>query len=158
MKPSKLDVCRATLLKGSTFVHLDPSTMGTLVPYRLRFQSQVVLQFGLDMPVPIPDMKLDQAGISGTLSFKGVPFSCFVPGLLYSQQQEKTVVGLRGISHKLCLPKWQPRKLARQLVWQNTRVPLSVTKSVLPHKGRMPKRLHGQVTYAWSSNASYWLP
>ena len=79
MKPSKLDVCRATLLKGSTFVHLDPSTLGTLVPYRLKFQSQVVLQFGYDMPVPIPDMKLDQAGISGTLSFKGIPFSCFVP-------------------------------------------------------------------------------
>ena len=79
MKPSKLDVCRATLLKGSTFVHLDPSTLGTLIPYTFKFQSQVVLQFGYDMPVPIPDMKLDQAGISGTLSFKGVPFSCFVP-------------------------------------------------------------------------------
>ena len=79
MKPSKPEVCRALLNKGSVFVHLDPSTLGTLIPYRLKFQSQVVLQFGLDMPVPIPDMKLDQAGISGTLSFKGVPFSCFVP-------------------------------------------------------------------------------
>jgi len=79
MKPSKPEVCRALLNKGSVFVHLDPSTLGTLIPYRLKFQSQVVLQFGLDMPVPIPDMKIDQAGISGTLSFKGVPFSCFVP-------------------------------------------------------------------------------
>lgn len=31
------------------------------------------------MPVPIPDLRVDEEGIFGTLSFKGVPFSCFVP-------------------------------------------------------------------------------
>jgi stringent starvation protein B len=50
-----------------------------LVPARLRHQAQVVLQVGLDMPVPIPDLRVDEEGIFGTLSFKGVPFSCFVP-------------------------------------------------------------------------------
>jgi stringent starvation protein B len=45
----------------------------------LRSQAQVVLQVGLDMPVPIPDLRVDEEGIFGTLSFKGVPFSCFVP-------------------------------------------------------------------------------
>ncbi|MDB4976398.1 MAG: Stringent starvation protein [Myxococcaceae bacterium] len=39
----------------------------------------MVLQVGLDMPVPIPDLRVDEEGIFGTLSFKGVPFSCFVP-------------------------------------------------------------------------------
>ena len=39
----------------------------------------MVLQVGLDMPVPIPDLRVDEEGIFGTLSFKGIPFTCFVP-------------------------------------------------------------------------------
>lgn len=39
----------------------------------------MVLQVGLDMPVPIPDLRVDEEGVFGTLSFKGVPFTCFVP-------------------------------------------------------------------------------
>ena len=31
------------------------------------------------MPVPIPDLRVDEEGVFGTLSFKGVPFTCFVP-------------------------------------------------------------------------------
>jgi stringent starvation protein B len=77
--PAKKDVARALLLRGSVFVHLDPRRPGVLVPARLRHQAQVVLQVGLDMPVPIPDLRVDEEGIFGTLSFKGVPFSCFVP-------------------------------------------------------------------------------
>jgi stringent starvation protein B len=61
------------------FVHLDPRRPGVLVPARLRSQAQVVLQVGLDMPVPIPDLRVDEEGIFGTLSFKGIPFTCFVP-------------------------------------------------------------------------------
>ncbi|MEY4513311.1 MAG: hypothetical protein RLZZ450_5433 [Pseudomonadota bacterium] len=77
--PAKKDVARALLLRGSVFVHLDPRRSGVLVPARLRYQAQVVLQVGLDMPVPIPDLRVDEEGIFGTLSFKGIPFSCFVP-------------------------------------------------------------------------------
>ncbi len=60
-------------------MHLDPRQAGVLVPTRLRLQAQVVLQVGLDMPVPIPDLRIDEEGVYGTLSFKGVPFTCFVP-------------------------------------------------------------------------------
>ena len=77
--PAKKDVARALLLRGSVFVHLDPRQPGVLVPARLRLQPQVVLQVGLDMPVPIPDLRIDEEGVYGTLSFKGVPFTCFVP-------------------------------------------------------------------------------
>ena len=77
--PAKKDVARALLLRGSVFVHLDPRRAGVLVPTRLRLQAQVVLQVGLDMPVPIPDLRVDDEGVYGTLSFKGVPFTCFVP-------------------------------------------------------------------------------
>lgn len=77
--PAKKDVARALLLRGSVFVHLDPRRPGVLVPARLRSQAQVVLQVGLDMPVPIPDLRVDEEGMFGTLSFKGIPFTCFVP-------------------------------------------------------------------------------
>jgi stringent starvation protein B len=77
--PAKKDVARALLLRGSVFIHLDPRQPGVLVPARLRAQAQVVLQVGLDMPVPIPDLRVDEEGVFGTLSFKGVPFTCFVP-------------------------------------------------------------------------------
>jgi stringent starvation protein B len=77
--PAKKDVSRALLLRGSVFIHLDPRKSGVLVPARLRSQAQVVLQIGLDMPVPIPDLRVDEEGVFGTLSFKGVPFTCFVP-------------------------------------------------------------------------------
>ena len=56
--PAKKDVARALLLRGSVFIHLDPRKASVLVPARLRLQPQVVLQVGLDMPVPIPDLRV----------------------------------------------------------------------------------------------------
>lgn len=79
MKVSKKEVTSALLCKGKVFVHLDPRKLGVVLPPNLRLQPQVVLQIGWDMPVPIPDLSLDEEGIYGTLSFKGVPFTCFLP-------------------------------------------------------------------------------
>ena len=49
------------------------------VPGWLRGQPQVVLQIGLDLPIPIPDLRVDDGGIQGTLSFNRSPFTCHVP-------------------------------------------------------------------------------
>jgi hypothetical protein len=38
-----------------------------------------VLSYGLDMPVPIPDLEVTDSGISATLSFSREPFKTFVP-------------------------------------------------------------------------------
>jgi stringent starvation protein B len=76
----KLAVAQAILLRGSVFVHIDPSATEELhVPPHLYKASQITLQFGFNMPIPIPDLYLGDTGISGTLSFKGTPFECFVP-------------------------------------------------------------------------------
>jgi hypothetical protein len=78
----KLAVMKALLLRGrSAFMHFDPAVLGTqtIVPARLRLQPQVVFQIGLDMPVPIPDLNIDDWGFRGTLSFAGKPFTCAVP-------------------------------------------------------------------------------
>jgi len=49
------------------------------VPRWLRDQPQLILQIGLDMPIPIPDLRVDDRGMFGTLSFNRSPFSCTVP-------------------------------------------------------------------------------
>ena len=61
------------------YLHLDPRRFGVVVPRWLRTRPQLVLQVGLDMPVPIPDLKVDDQGISGTLSFNRSPFHISVP-------------------------------------------------------------------------------
>lgn len=39
----------------------------------------MILQFGYDMMIPIPDLRLDDAGIYGTLSFDRESFHVTVP-------------------------------------------------------------------------------
>jgi hypothetical protein len=77
--PNKKDVARALLLQGSLFVHLDPRREDVIVPAWFKDRAQLVLQVGLDMPVPIPDLRVDDAGVYGTLSFNREAFTCVVP-------------------------------------------------------------------------------
>lgn len=77
--PPKKDVARGLLLRGTVFVHLDPRGDGVVVPPWLREQAQLVLQVGLDMPIPIVDLRVDDEGLFGTLSFNRSPFTCVVP-------------------------------------------------------------------------------
>ncbi len=60
-------------------MHLDPRVAGVVVPPWHCDQAQLVLQLGLQMPIPIPDLRIDQSGLSGTLSFNRSPFYCQVP-------------------------------------------------------------------------------
>ncbi|MCA9578812.1 MAG: hypothetical protein KC668_25455, partial [Myxococcales bacterium] len=76
--PDKREVARSLLLRGSMFVHLDPRVEGVVVPPWLRKQPQLVLQLGLDMVVPIVDLRIDKDGVYGTLSFNRSPFTCIV--------------------------------------------------------------------------------
>lgn len=77
--PPKKDVARALLLRGSVFVYLDPRRDDVAVPAWLADQPQLVLQVGLDLPIPIPDLRVDDAGVYGTLSFNRAPFTVVVP-------------------------------------------------------------------------------
>jgi hypothetical protein len=79
MLPPKKDVARGLLLRGTVFLHLDPRVEGAVVPQWHRAEPQLVLQVGLDMPVPIPDLRIDDEGVYGTLSFNRSPFTCAVP-------------------------------------------------------------------------------
>lgn len=77
--PPKKDVAIALLEGPSVFVHLDPRRPGVVVPKWFIGQPQLVLQVGLNMAIPIPDLKVDDDGVSCTLSFSRTPFWCSIP-------------------------------------------------------------------------------
>lgn len=77
--PKKCDVANKLLSKGSLLIHLDPRVNDVVVPPWMRHQAKLVLQVGLDMPIPILDLRVDENGIFGTLSFSRTPFACNVP-------------------------------------------------------------------------------
>lgn len=77
--PPKKEVALALLERSSVHLHLDPRVDGVIVPPWFKKQAQLVLQIGLNMPVPIPDLRLDDDGMSCTLSFNRSPFHCMVP-------------------------------------------------------------------------------
>jgi stringent starvation protein B len=77
--PPKKEVGLALLERSSVYVHLDPRRDAVVVPAWFKKQPQLVLQVGMNMPVPIPDLRLDEDGMSCTLSFNRAPFFCVVP-------------------------------------------------------------------------------
>jgi stringent starvation protein B len=77
--PPKKDVALALLESSTVFLHLDPRVEEVKVPPWFKRQPQLVLQIGLNMPVPIHDLNLDDAGVSCTLSFNRMPHFCHVP-------------------------------------------------------------------------------
>lgn len=77
--PPKKDVAMALLKGPSLYVHLDPRVDDAVVPKWFKKQHQLVLQVGLNMAVPIPDLEVGDDGIVATLSFNRSPFWCFMP-------------------------------------------------------------------------------
>ncbi len=77
--PPKKDVALALLEQASMYIHLDPRAEAVQVPAWFKKQPQLVLQVGLNMAVPIPDLNVDERGLSCTLSFNRAPFFCMIP-------------------------------------------------------------------------------
>ena len=77
--PPKKDVVLALLEESDVFVHLDPRNDGVRVPSWFKKQAHLVLQIGLNMPVPIRDLEVDEEALSCTLSFNRSPFFCHIP-------------------------------------------------------------------------------
>jgi stringent starvation protein B len=77
--PRKKDVAIALLEQATVFVHIDPRPAEVHVPAWFKRQPQLVLQIGLNMPVPIPDLDVSDHGLSCTLSFNRSPFHCRIP-------------------------------------------------------------------------------
>jgi len=78
-RPSKHEAFLALLQEGWTSLHLDARRPGVIVPPHLRGEPHLVLQYGHDLPIPIPDLEVDEHGVRATLSFSKNPQRTFVP-------------------------------------------------------------------------------
>ena len=77
--PAKKDVALAFLERSSVYVHLDPRPASVIVPPRFKTQPKLILQVGLNMALPILNLRVDDEGMGCTLSFDRKPFFCVVP-------------------------------------------------------------------------------
>jgi stringent starvation protein B len=78
-RPSKQDAFLALLREGWTSLHLDARRPGVIVPTHLRGEAHLVLQYGHDLPISIPDLEIDDYGVRATLSFSRLPQLTVVP-------------------------------------------------------------------------------
>lgn len=78
-RPSKHDAFLALLREGWTSLHLDARRAGVTVPIHLKGEGHLVLQYGNDLPIPIPDLQVDDFGVTATLSFARSPHQTVVP-------------------------------------------------------------------------------
>src|SRR5262249_42698250 len=72
-RPSKQDAFLALLREGWTSLHLDARRPGVIVPAHLRAEAHLVLQYGHDLPIPIPDLEVDAYGVRATVPFSRTP-------------------------------------------------------------------------------------
>jgi stringent starvation protein B len=77
--PPKKEVALALLERSNVDIYLDPRAKGVVVPPQFKKEPRLILKIGLNMPVPIPDLRLDDESMSCTLSFSRSPFYCVVP-------------------------------------------------------------------------------
>ncbi len=80
MAEKKRQVFLDLLATGNTvLVMLDATYTGVVVPSAYAAIPQLGLHYGLNTPVPIPDLEARDDGIAATLSFSRVPCATFVP-------------------------------------------------------------------------------
>src|SRR5215475_1611846 len=77
--PSKQQAFLALLREGWTSLYLDARRPGVIVPAHLRGEAHLVLQYGHDLLIPIPDLEVDDYGVRATLSFSRTPHLTVVP-------------------------------------------------------------------------------
>src|SRR5262245_19317654 len=112
-RPSKQQAFLALLREGWTSLHLDARRPGVVVPTQLHGEPHLVLQYGHDLPIPIPDLEVDEYGVRATLSFSRAAHRTVVPwsavyvvacddgrGVLYSEDvpPDVTVIVARATS------------------------------------------------------------
>jgi len=134
--PKKKDVAMALLQGPSIFIHLDPRKPEVMVPLQFKKQPQLVLQVGLNMAISIPDLKVDDEGVTCTLSFSRRPFWCRLPWTaIYALVGE----ALEGEEMKGMLwPEDVPAEIAAQRDAKGPEAPTQRPRAARDSKRRAP--------------------
>ena len=77
--PDKRRTLESLLSRGPVLVHVDARRAEVAVPPRFRADPSLVLRFGYTLSPAIADLEVDDAAISGTLTFGGSPFRVVLP-------------------------------------------------------------------------------
>lgn len=132
--PPKKDVALALLEQSTIFVHLDPRSEDVRVPPWFKNQPQLVLQVGLNMAVPIPDLDVNDDGISCTLSFSRTPHYCRVPW--------RAIFALVGENGRgMVWPDDVPREVAAQAAQQQRKEAAPKLHAVPAEAAGSPEKL-----------------
>ena len=78
-RPPKQQAFLALLKEGSTSLHLDARRPGVVVPEAFRQEAHLMLQYGYDLAISIPDLEVDDHGVRATLSFSRTPHLTVIP-------------------------------------------------------------------------------
>ena len=92
----------ALLKEGWTSLHLDARRPGVIVPDAFRGEAHLVLQYGHDLPILIPDLEVDEYGVRATLSFSRAPQLTVVP---WSAVYAVACVDGRGVLYQEDVPE-----------------------------------------------------
>lgn len=103
----KRQIFETLLTAGSVFVRFDPRAQTVIVPPWLKYQHECVLEYGLNMEVPIPDLRSDEHGVYGTLSFHRTPIKCFVPW--------NVVFAVSGVGRTVSWPEHTPPEMRARI-------------------------------------------
>jgi stringent starvation protein B len=123
--PPKKDVALALLEQSTVYVHLDPRAEAVRVPPWFKKQPQLVLQIGLNMPVPIQDLDVGEDAVSCTLSFSRTPHFCWIPWT--------SVFALVGENGRgMVWPEDVPKEVAAQAAQQQKKEAAPKLRAVAP--------------------------
>jgi stringent starvation protein B len=78
-RPPKQQAFLALLKEGNTSLHLDARRAGVVVPDDFRREAHLMLLYGYDLAIPIPDLEVDEYGVRATLSFSRTPHVTVIP-------------------------------------------------------------------------------
>lgn len=136
--PPKKEVALALLERSNVDVYLDPRAKGVVVPPQFRKEPRLILKIGLNMPVPIPDLRLDDESMSCTLSFSRSPFFCVVPW-----ESVFAMVGDDG--RGMVWPDDVPQELAVRVVEEQQKRPSAAEREAPPSAApSTPRRARGK--------------
>lgn len=109
--PDKRGVLGKLLEDGAVLIHLDARREGVKVPLAHKEDPRLVLRLGFSLSPPIPDLLIDDDGVSATLTFRGTYFGCKLPwSAIYAIVSEDS----RGLIWPEDVPSEVAKDFARQ--------------------------------------------
>jgi hypothetical protein len=125
--PDKRASIEQLLERGPVLVHIDARREDITVPPRFRGDPKLVLRFGYGLTPAIVDLLVDDTGLSGTLTFGGVPFHCVLPwpGVYAAvvEGEQRGMVWPEDVPDVLLVPPPRPRPASVELRTDATPVP-----------------------------------